>query len=712
MKMKRIISLAIAFSMLAVSFAMVGSQNVKAGFIETGIPVGWGGSFTPRDIEWDDSGHYCLVVGASGGGASNAYIYNGFTDTWQPVSGAPNLQILTSVCWDKDTELFWVCGDTGGAPETSVYDIPYFGNSFATPSPTPSLMTYNAIEADDAGNVLVGGAGGSMFAYNKVDNTWYPYNPGSVWTTRSITFDTIGKRFYIAAEDSGTTHAGLLYSDITPLDDLSMIHVSTMPLLISDLYSIAWNPVTNYGLAVGTGVYRVGPYIGNNELVWKVIQPNKPSLSFSDVAWDTDGYNEAAIFGQNVTMGRAVYWRYYNTNPTLILGYTDAVYANYLCGSIKPPASPKYVFIPTPLGGIMARIQAYNDSTRITANAVVPKLWWIGFNDTALNSRMETQVTVDTDYIFSFQYNYSLGFNLCEFIIQAWHDGGAVGGLSNYPAAPDATTRNLAFTITCDFTGNAVVTYPDTPNLEVQTAPATVQLYYVNPIDPTGDQDHYRVFVPVWLGNQIRAADGSGFGSGDMDYSKFKNQALMDPNSWDFSVTVQDATSGGYNTSYGEFGIQEAWNVSVTGSPTGNAPPGSNDNALGPNSNIVYSANTLYYVSVAIPDLFLNGNPLALNWIPAGSVSVTNINPDAVGFSDIPIETAFIGPGVPWYVWGISVPMTLMNPLNNGLVSAGWTVSDYTNPATAFTELYWEVNVPGGTPEGIYWGTITVTIDN
>jgi hypothetical protein len=222
-------------------------------------------------------------------------------------------------------------------------------------------------------------------------------------------------------------------------------------------------------------------------------------------------------------------------------------------------------------------------------------------------------------------------------------------------------------------------------------------------------QDHYRVYIPVWLGNQIRAADGTGFGSGDPDYDMSKAVALQDANSWDFSVTVQDAISGGTNTSYGEFGIQQAWSLLVSGSPTGNAPPGSNNNPMAPNSNIVYSANTQYFVDVAIPDLFLNGNPLALYWILATDVSVMNINPDAIGNSDIPGLTAFTGPAAPLYVWGQAG--TPMNPLDNGLVSAGPTVSDYTNPATAYTELYWEVNVPGGTPEGVYWGTITVTID-
>jgi hypothetical protein len=186
-----------------------------------------------------------------------------------------------------------------------------------------------------------------------------------------------------------------------------------------------------------------------------------------------------------------------------------------------------------------------------------------------------------------------------------------------------------------------------------------------------------------------------------------KTDSLMDANSWDFSVTVRDAGSGGFNRSFAEFGVKEAWSIAVSGNPTGNAPPGTSDNPMGPNSAIVYSANTDYYVDVAIPHLYKNGNPASPDFISALNVKIENTHLDAgIGNSDISTQVAFVGPNTPYYVWGIA--LTPLSPLNNGLVSAGPIESDYTG--AAITELAWWVTVPGATPEGIYWGVITITI--
>ncbi|MBA3046079.1 MAG: hypothetical protein KKH41_09025 [Candidatus Thermoplasmatota archaeon] len=492
----------------------------------------------------------------------------------------------------------------------------------------------------------------------------------------------------------------------TPLDGGSNVYFGTLPISIPNLRSIDWNPALNYGLAVGDGVYKIKGLSGSFETT--VIQPPTIGYTFYDVAWDTDGWNEAAIVGQNITLARGVYWRYYDTNPMLIEGWVDAASpSSYLCGSIKPPSSPKIVFIPTGTGGIVANIETSDESTRITANAVMPKLWWIGFNDTLLGSQMDTQVDVDADHIFSFQYNYTLGWDLCAFEIQAWYDNGVDGtGGSAYPAVPDDSTRNLAFTILCDSTGATSVFYP-APDLEVTTAPATPVLHWANPVDLSGAQDHYRFYIPVWFGNQLRMADYGGVGANGPDYSSNPTVALNDVDSWDFSVRVFDTTSGGFNISYGEFGIKETISIAVTGNPTGNAPPGSNDNVMGPVSTIVYSANNDYYVDVEIPDLHMNGDILIANPIPATSVSVQNLHTNATGNSDIAARTFFIGPAAPLLVWGtVGVPIA---PDGNGTISAGPLETNF-NSGTVYTELEWLVNVPGATAEGVYWGTIHITI--
>jgi len=700
MKMKKVISIAIVFGMLAVSFAMV-TPTAKAEFIEVLAGAPWGGTFTPKDVAFSDDGHYAVMVGQEEVAGSNVWGLNVLTDTWFPIGGAPIAQTMTSVAYDPWSNIFVMCGDSGGS--STVYFVSQGANMLNS---LGHSVAANAIAVDGVSNILVGGYM-TMYSYNWA--SWSPYTLGTSFTVNSITFNPIDQRFYIAAYNSGLSKGELFFSDPAPLNATSTITHATIPFSPTNLLGISWNPMHNYGLAVGNGVYKVNPTVGG-VIPMTQINPHSPFVSFYDVAWDIDGYNEAAIFGQNTTMTQAVYYRYYHSNPTLILGYQDPAIALYACGGIKPPGSPKFVFVPAAGGGIIADIQAFDQSTRLTANAVFPKLYWIGFNDTALNSRMDQQVTVDSDYLFTLQANYSEGWTNCQVEVWAWHDLGLTGaGGSAYPPAPGDADRNLAFRITFFANnGTAWIWFPN-PLLEVTTGIPTDIDWLAHPTDAA--QDHHRVQIPVWFGNQIRSADGNGFLSGDVAYDDDLTLALQDTNSWDFNITVRDRFNPtAVNTSYGEFGIQQAVSVFVTGNPSGNAPPGTLNNLMTTNSNIVYSSNAEYWVNVSIPDLLRNG--VGPNNIAATEVSVQNIHIDAAGFSDIagPL-TPIVGANTPMYVWGAAGDVGI-NPANNGLVSAGPVMTDYTNPLVAYTELTWWVSVPGATPEGIYWAVITVSIEN
>lgn len=343
-----------------------------------------------------------------------------------------------------------------------------------------------------------------------------------------------------------------------------------------------------------------------------------------------------------------------------------------------------------------------DNSTFITVNAVFPKLYWIGFNGTnPYPSLMETQVAVNADYIFAFQYNYSLGFNGCDFLVQAWYDGGIMN--SNYPA-PNNNLRNLAFEIRCNSTTwDTFVNFPAYGPELTSAGPATF-VDMADHVDPT--QNNYTVYIPVHFGNQIRAAEYDGLAIGP-DFSRTKITALNNANTWDFSITVFDrAQPSASNRSWGEFGIQRSVSISASGNPTGNAPPGGST-ILFPATNIVYSANTPYFVNVTLDDnLLLNG--VGLVNIPTTSIRVRNNHFDVnAGNSEIVASTIITAPDANRYVWGL--PGTNISAAGNGTTSAGPLATNFWGFPS--TDLIWSVNVPGGQQEGIYWTRIIVSID-
>jgi len=157
----------------------------------------------------------------------------------------------------------------------------------------------------------------------------------------------------------------------------------------------------------------------------------------------------------------------------------------------------------------------------------------------------------------------------------------------------------------------------------------------------------------------------------------------------------------------------------VTGNPSGNAPPGSTNVSLSDPSQITYSSNTNYWVNVSIPDLLVNG--AGPGFVPATDVTVINSNNlVSNAYSELnpagwPMGRAFQAPNAVFCVWGNRSQVTQYMPVpTNGTTSFGPWGSDYNlygNPGGT-TRLDWWVTVPAGTPEGIYWATITVTIDS
>jgi hypothetical protein len=158
--------------------------------------------------------------------------------------------------------------------------------------------------------------------------------------------------------------------------------------------------------------------------------------------------------------------------------------------------------------------------------------------------------------------------------------------------------------------------------------------------------------------------------------------------------------------------MQRYASVSTTGNPSGSIPPG----AMAPLSEptvITYSTNAQYKLNVSIPNLLKDGDPS--KYISVGYVRVWNDHSNAnAGNSNIsnPAYTQFNGPNQNQLIWGTSG--TWIQPVGSGTVSSGPMYSDYTAalvPQTfEVTEVYWVVEVPVGTPEGVYRATVTITL--
>ncbi|MFO7619480.1 MAG: Ig-like domain-containing protein [Thermoplasmata archaeon] len=353
---------------------------------------------------------------------------------------------------------------------------------------------------------------------------------------------------------------------------------------------------------------------------------------------------------------------------------------------------------------------AEDSSTTLTLNAKFPKIYWIGFNETDYTDRMGWQVPVNTDYVFTAAFNYSFGWKNCDFIVQAWYDYADTP--SSY-LGPSVETRNLAFELRCYYdpastTWPVVVIHPSGAPGEVTTIGVASPPHLEDNSNPDPNQWIYNITIPVHFGPQLRAATVDGyFTYGDAA------TALVTPNTWDFSVAVRDKNqTSAMSTLYGEFGIEKFVQLSVTGMPNGNAPPGGYVEITSEYSEITYSSNTYYYVAVNIPDLYLDGIPGPGNpKIDAANVGVMNRHPDALTDSAIPGPGYhnFIGPEMDLYVWGsFGMPV---NSTGNGTLSAGPYDSNFRGGASYnVTELGWAVTVNAGIPEGIYTATIYVTI--
>lgn len=620
---------------------------------------------------------------------------------------------------------FWMCGNDPGMPATgsTVYKLEP-ANNFTMQKVSPyqkygTHIPFTSLAVDDLGNPLCAGEYiSSWYYYNGTD--WCQVNdPGIAgYRFQGIDFNPNDDRFYLVG-DNGASQATVWYSETLPISDGATAYreLSGFAESQDEFCSIAWNHVNNYGMVVGAdGVFLVQQYAGGPQrLNLSVVVNNTGNYAYYDCDWDTDGWNEAAIVGTNDT-GDAYYWRYYHTNPQLLYGHHTAVPTEFLCCGFKPPSSPKWLMIPIPNGGVKINIQEKDESGEITLNADQPHIFTVDMwkqSDFTQTSVLNQQVDADTTYTFFIEGNYTIGgidnWKDLQIDLTAWYDEGKMGTNSKpEPSWSTVYNRTRQFNLTYDVnSGTSGMIYPVSPGSPPEFDILSI---WEDPVHYGADNSHYHLYINVTFGAQTYVAP-STFGTGPATRTWDANFAFNDVNSWDFNVTAFNIGSPtARNVSFEEFGIKEHAAISVSGSPGGSAPPGTVNFALTNPSQISYSTNSDYFVNVSIPHLYKDGI-LGPDYIPATDVQVRNTHSRAISTnSDISAQTAFAGPNMDLCVWGKQIGVTIF-PAYNGTESAGPSYSDYTEwPAFEVTEVYWWVSVPVGLPEGVYRGTITVTL--
>ena len=715
MKNRKLLAIMTAMVMVSVSFGFILTPNVSASsFVEDMLGIPWGGGFTPRAVEWNDAGTVCVVVGEFS--IENAFVYWAVNDTWDPLN-TPQNQILTDVVYDGVNDYFWICGDDTGSPASTVL---YFDHSADPPyvnypgsgEGSPITLPLTAIAVDHLGHPLVAGYGQDyLYYFNASDgsNSWTNIldwdNELYAVNFNSITFNSIDQRFYLVGDKGGVGE--IYYTEITPLKSSKYTYHDYTEYAFGELpfNSIDWNNNTNYGLVAGNGkIYKVwGLDPSPRTMQWKVLHENSDDVYYQ-AKWDKSDWGEAAVVGSNGS--QAGYWRYYPTTEKMVLAHTDPGESLYNCVDVKPPASPKWVMIPYPSGSLKVNIMTQDQSSTISVNAQYPQLHWIGFNDTGMGSNLDRQLNVDDWYWFTLDGNYSMGWSRVDVTIEAWYDNGLTGGSSSFPTTNDRN-RTLAFRLMYDIDGGSYTL--DYPGNEVQIG---VFNDAVVPSAAGAGEEHHRVELGIYLGKQVRAADGSGFGGPGPDQGYDQGTVFDDPESWDFSVTLVDGLAPtATNTSYGEFGLFRFTNITVSGSPGGNAPPGKTDQMLGGGSLITYSTNTDYFVNVSIPDLERvgGGSILATNVNVSIASPLANNSNSQINSSWGPAGRAFPGADMPLGVWGNASQVDPdIDAPSNGTTAHGPWGSDFNGYGA--TTVLWYINVPAATAEGTYRAKITFTI--
>ncbi len=687
-----------------------------------------------NDVAWNADGSMALVVGMdSNGNGEAAAWYNPATDTWTYITSAayPVGYTLTACEWCEPNNMFYAVGDANGGSVTAFY-LPDGSTSFTGLDVTGFPFPYNALEdiaVDVFGNGLAVGPSDIVYFFNNSGGTWSVVGDGeadSGMNYYDVDYEEAYQRFYIVGETTAGGTAMITYTDQIP--DATTVpanHWNYLPAQLGNypgFYSIAWNndpdlPIVDRYAIVGGNDVLVG--IKSVDLGGQFFKGNYPLGYYEHVSWDESTWDEATIISNRA--GVSTIYQFINSSKDVVL-LASLTSDNYTAIDYKPPASPGWGFIVGSAGGYQLSTNAFYSDTTITVNVDVPHIFSIDMwktSDGTKTSTLNTRVNVDETYTFYAEVNYTIG-GIDEFFdgndnirmeLVAWYDGGSAPSTQRSSTDQNRTRQFVVYWNESASGFAGVVGWKQYPSTDANEF--ILDSVGVISIPST---DHYGIYINVTFGPQTWAADGGNFANGASGDIHNTVLSYNDPDSWDFRMTLYDNDfTSSQNQSYEEFGIFRFTNITASGNPGGNAPPGSSNVALG-NSQLQVSSNIPYYVNVSIPRL--NNTNDNTKFIPATSINVSlasvfaNNTNTQMNASWGPNGRAFPGANLQLGIWGNA----------SQVLPANWMVAAPLNSTTAHgpqgedfqtlgaTQIQWYVNVPGGTAEGIYQATITFRI--
>ncbi len=581
----------------------------------------------------------------------------------------------------------------------------------------------NAIVSGSTCAIAVGSLSGSgvVYRYDYGSETWEKLSETPDEMYQGITYNDVDK-FYIVGYETNNNYPRAYFlnesEDIKySLDDGSL----PVKCMFND---ISWNLNSNFGLVCG-----FDPDSGTNGNLFKVtvggawnrINGTGNTDDLRGISWKSDD-SRALVVGHNATHAQIYSLYSDNAHVGRIPDALNTLAGHQLFGVDNKPFStkPDYSLI---IGASAMKVyfNLFDDSTQVTVSGEYPHIFNVGMwkksDGIGGLSTLNQQLDVSETYTFSAEVNYSLG-GVDEFLngnnnirinLTAWYDEGKIN--SNSEPWPTWTNENRTSIFSAEWeegpAQSAAMTYPiNSPT----SNEFRLESWWLGP----GAGDHYNIYFNITLDNQTHAGDGANFVSGPATSLYDKNQALNDPNSWDIQFRIFDADyPDAENITYEEFGIFRYTNITVSGNPSGNAPPGSDDNPLG-SSQVTYSANIAHHVNVSIPRLNLTTDDS--KFIPATDVAVrstsllaNNTNTQING--SWTFGRAFPGANQDLGVWGnasMSAGYWMVPAPRNGTTAHGPWGSNYNGYGA--TEVEWYATVPGATAEGTYQATITFKI--
>ncbi len=611
-------------------------------------------------------------------------------------------------------DMFIVVGEVPAGTGYSAYSTDVFGTH-------KNIGGMNSISFNDVAGgkipatfVAVGDSGQARYWDG---NTWNVLTgPGAGDTLTGVDFN--GTHFFIVGYDN--TGQGISYY-ITEANLAAGIFtfnvIANAPP--NRLNSISWNNnagSSGYGLVSAEG----GMFGLTSMFAWFDLTGDDVAVNYTSAAWSHAG--SRAFITANTGTGSAVYDHYGSTkHVSRIPDYDNMLMNHKLFGTDLQPVAPRNAHVLL-VGASAFKIipTTFDQSSQVTVEISKPHIFDIDFyrSSDPATSLVNKQVNVDATYTFRTEVNYSSGgadqlfdgVNNTAIDFIAWYDEN--GAMETTPPSMDEQNRTRLLNVTW-FEGdgggipeNVIITYPT-------SSPGVNEFQLIGFSSGPATGDHWWIEVEIYFGQQIRAADGGGFVNGNSSNEDDMLQSFNDANSWNFMINIYDINSTmTSNISYEEFGISRYTNITVSGSPSVNAPPGKSDQLLGGGSQITYSTNTYYFVNVSIPDLNrVDGGPN----ISASNVNVSIVSSLAnntnsqINSSWGPAGRAFPGANMPLGVWGNASQASMdISAPENGTTAHGPWGSDFNGYGA--TTVQWYINVPAAIPEGTYRATITFTI--